>query len=31
MPIELRSWLNPQSSSNSYSTAPIAHAARHAA
>ena len=24
MPIELRSWINPQSYSNSYSTAPIA-------
>jgi hypothetical protein len=24
MPIELRSWLNPQSYSNSYSTAPMA-------
>jgi hypothetical protein len=28
MPIELRSWLNPQSYSNSYSTAPIAREVR---
>jgi hypothetical protein len=27
MPIELRSWINPQSYSNSYSTAPIAREA----
>jgi len=29
MPIELRSWLNPQSYSNSYSTAPIAREAAY--
>ena len=29
MPIELRSWINPQSYSNSYSTAPIAREAVH--
>jgi hypothetical protein len=29
MPIELRSWINPQSYSNSYSTAPIAREAAY--
>jgi hypothetical protein len=31
MPIELRSWINPQSYSNSYPTAPNTAAARPAA
>ena len=29
MPIELRSWINPQSYSNSYPTAPIAREAAY--
>ena len=29
VPIELRSWINPQSYSNSYSTAPIAREAAY--